>query len=77
MGRKRRSGTLIDAVVEKVIKEEFVSTSFIQRKFQISYTKAREILNQLTEMGYIEKGQEFTKRKVLKCLLRNFKAIVL
>lgn len=66
MGRKRKHGVLIDFVVEKVIKEDYISTPFIQRKFQVSYLKAQEILKQLEEMGYIEKGEEFTKRKVLK-----------
>lgn len=66
MGRKRKHGTLIDAVVEKVIKEEYVSTPLIQRKFQISYLKAQQILKQLAEMGYIEKVIEFKQMKVLK-----------
>lgn len=66
MGRKRKNGILIDFVVEKVIKEEFISAPFIQRKFQVSYLKAQEILKHLEEMGYIEEGEEFTKRKVLK-----------
>ena len=66
MGRKRKNGELIDIVVEKIIKEEFVSAPFIQRKFQLSYIKARELLKRLEEMGYIERGNEFEKRKVLK-----------
>lgn len=66
MGRKRKNGELIDFVVEKVIKENFVSTPYIQRKFHVGYLKAQEILKQLEEMGYIEKGKEFTQRRVLK-----------
>ena len=60
------NGILIDYVVEKVIKEDYISTPFIQRRFQISYLKAQEILKQLEEMGYIEKGKEFTLRKVIR-----------
>lgn len=66
MGRKRKHGVLIDYVVEKVIKEDYVSTPFIQRKFQISYLKAQDVIKQLESMGYIERGKEFTERKVLK-----------
>ena len=66
MGRKRKDGTLFDAVVERIIKEDFVSIPFIQRKFQISYSKAQEILKQLEKLGYIEKVKEFEPAKVLK-----------
>jgi ribosomal protein S25 len=66
MGRKRKQGVLIDAVVEKIIKEDYISTPFIQRQFQISYLKAREILKLLEKMGYIEKVDEFKPVKVLK-----------
>lgn len=66
MGRKRKNEVLIDLVVERVIKEDFVSTPFIQRRFQVSYIKAQQILKQLEDMRYIEKGEEFTKRRVLK-----------
>lgn len=66
MGRKRKHGVLIDIVVEKVIKEDFVSTPFIQRKFHVSYLKAQEILKELEKMGYIEKVKEFEPVKVLK-----------
>ncbi len=66
MRRKRKHGLLIDDVVEKVIREDYVSTPFIQRKFQISYLKAQQILKQLAEMGYVEKVEEFKSVKVLK-----------
>lgn len=66
MGRKRMNGKLIDHVVEKVIKEEYVSTPFIQRKFQVSYLKAQSVLKELAEMGYIEKVIEFKPVKVLR-----------
>lgn len=66
MGRKRKHGTLIDIAVEKVLKVDYVSTPFIQIKCQVSYLTAQKVLKQLEEMGYIEKGEEFTERKVLK-----------
>lgn len=66
MGRKRKNGTLIDSVVEVIIKQQYISTPFIQRKFQISYLGAEKVIKQLEEMGYVETGQEFSKRKVLK-----------
>ncbi len=66
MVRKRKNGELIDFVVERILKEEYVSTPYIQRKFQISYLKAQQILKQLAEMGYIEKIVEFKQMKVLK-----------
>lgn len=66
MGRKRKHGELIDLVVEKIIKEQTVSTPYIQHKFQVSYMKAQEILKQLAEMGYIEKVTEFKEMRVLR-----------
>lgn len=66
MGRKRKAGTQLDIIVEKVIKEDYVTTSFIQRKLQISYLSAMKVLKQLEELGYIEKGEDFTKRRVIK-----------
>ncbi len=66
MGRKRKNGTSIDLAVEKVIKEEFINTAFIQRKLQISYLTARKIIKQLFEIGYIESDNEFENIKVIK-----------
>lgn len=66
MGRKRKNGVLIDLVVEKIIKEEYISAPFIQRKFQISYTTTREIIKQLYNMRYIESENEFENIKVIK-----------
>lgn len=71
MGRKRKNGLLIDFVVEKIIKEDFVSTPYIQRKFQISYSTARTIIKQLFEMGYTEHAEEFKQIKVIKHKLFN------
>ena len=66
MGRKRKNGQLIDLVVEKILSEEVVSTPYIQRKFQVSYLKAQEILEQLAKMGYIGEITEFKEMKVLR-----------
>jgi DNA segregation ATPase FtsK/SpoIIIE-like protein len=66
MGRKRKNGILIDLVVEIIIKQKYISTPYIQRKFQISYLKAQEILKQLEKKGYIEKVEEFNQLKVVK-----------
>lgn len=66
MGRKRKNGVLIDFVVETIIKEQYVSVPFIQRKFQISYSTARKIISKLFEMGYIENEAEFKDIKVIK-----------
>ena len=66
MGRKRENGTLIDYVVEKIIKEEYVSTPFIQRNFNVSYVKAQEILKQLAKMKYIEEVVEHKQLKVIR-----------
>lgn len=66
MVRKQKKETQLDIIVEKVIKEEFVSASFIQRKLQISYLSAMKVLKQLEEFGYVEKGADFTKRRVVR-----------
>lgn len=66
MGRRRKNGELIDLVVEKIIKEQTVSTPYIQHKFQVSYMKAQEILRQLAYMGYIENVTEFKEMRVLR-----------
>lgn len=66
MGRHRKNGTTIDSVVEVVIKQDYISTPFIQRQFQISYLGAQKIIKQLEKLGYIEKGEQFTERKVLR-----------
>lgn len=71
MGRKRKNEELIDLVVEKIIKEEYVSTPYIQRKFKISYLGAQKILKKLEEMGYIEHVHEFKQVRVLKHKLLN------
>lgn len=66
MGRKSKSGTQIDRIIEFVIREDYVSTPFIQKKLQIGYLGAQKVIKRLEVMGYLEKGEEFSERKVLK-----------
>lgn len=66
MGRKPNTVKQIDIIVEKVIREDYINSSFIQRKLQISYLGAQDILKKLAEMGYIEKFEPFKKLKVIK-----------
>ena len=66
MGRIPNTGKQIDIIVEKVIREDFVSASFIQRKLGISYLSAQSILQKLAEIGYLEEYKPFKKLKVLK-----------
>lgn len=66
MGRNGNIESQLDRVVYLVIKEEFVTASFIQRKLQISYLGAQNILKELSNMGYVEEYKPFKKLKVLK-----------
>jgi len=66
MGRTGNIESQLDRVVYLVIKEEVVTASFIQRKLQISYLGAQNILKELSKMGYIEEYKPFKKLKVLK-----------
>ncbi len=58
MGRKNKNGSQIDRIIELVIKKDYVSTPFIQRKLKIAYLGAQNILKQLAQMGYVEKVTE-------------------
>ena len=66
MGRKPNTGKQIDIIVEKVIREDYVTASFIQRKLGISYLSAQSILQRLAEMGYLEEYKPFKKLKVIR-----------
>lgn len=66
MGRKRKNGTLIDAVVEKVIKEDYISIPFLQRRFKISYLRAQTLLEELENMGYIKRSENASESRVIK-----------
>lgn len=66
MGRKGNVENQLDRIVHLVIKEDFVTATFVQRKLGISYLAAQSILQKLDEMGYIESYKPFKKLKVLK-----------
>lgn len=66
MGRNGNIESQLDRVVYLVIKEEVVTASFIQRKLQISYLGAQNILKELAKMGYVEEYKPFKKLKVLR-----------
>lgn len=66
MGRIGTVENQLDRIVYLVIKEDYVTASFIQRKLGISYLAAQSILQKLDEMEYIESYKPFKKLKVLK-----------
>jgi Mn-dependent DtxR family transcriptional regulator len=66
MGRKGNLESQLDRIIYLVIREDFITGAFVQRKLGISYLSAMKVLNKLEELGYIEKGEDFTKRKVIK-----------
>ncbi len=66
MGRKGNLESQLDRIIHLVIREDFVTASFVQRKLGISYLSAMNVLKKLEELGYIEKGKDFTKRRVIK-----------
>lgn len=66
MGRKSDLKSQLDKIVFLVIKEEYVSASFIQRKLGITYPSAQSILQKLNELGYVEEYKPYKILKVLK-----------
>jgi S-DNA-T family DNA segregation ATPase FtsK/SpoIIIE len=52
-------------VIEMIHNEGKVSTSFIQRKFQIGYNRAARIVEQLEDDGIISKANSMGKREIL------------
>jgi len=52
-------------VIELIQTERKISTSFIQRKFQIGYNRAARIMEQLEEDGIISKANAMGKREIL------------
>ena len=66
MGRKGNLESQLDRIIHLVIKEDYITGSFVQRKLGISYLGAMKVLRKLEELGYIEKGSDFTKRRVIK-----------
>ncbi|MBH0159072.1 hypothetical protein IHV10_22135 [Fictibacillus sp. 5RED26] len=43
----------------------YVSTSMIQRRFRVGYTRAAKIIERLEESGYISAANKFGQRQVL------------
>lgn len=56
---------LYSQVIEMIQNEGKVSTSFIQRKFQIGYNRAARIVEQLEDDGVISKANSMGKREIL------------
>ncbi len=56
---------LYSQVIEMIHSEGKVSTSFIQRKFQIGYNRAARIVEQLEYDGVISKANSVGKREIL------------
>ncbi len=56
--QKQKTGFGIDGLVDKALtilnEEEQISTSMLQRHLNIGYSKAKKLIRQLEENGYIE-----------------------
>ncbi len=63
---KKDSDELYDKAVSIVIKNQKVSTSFIQRYLQIGYNRAARIVEQMEEEGLISEANQAGKRTVIK-----------
>ena len=57
---------LYEKAVSIIIKQQKVSTSFIQRYLQIGYNRAARIVEKMEEDGYISESSNSGKRNVLK-----------
>ena len=66
MGRKSDVGSQLDRIVYLVIKEDYITASFVQRKLGITYPSAQAMLKKLSEIGYIEEYKPFKRLKVIK-----------
>jgi S-DNA-T family DNA segregation ATPase FtsK/SpoIIIE len=56
---------LYDEVVQVVQEEDKVSTSYIQRRFGLGYTRSMRIVDMLEERGVIGKANKVGQRQVL------------
>ena len=61
---------LLDKAIEEVVTSGQASTSFIQRKLKVGYSRAGRIIDQLEERGIIESYQGNKPRQVLMTLER-------
>ena len=57
---------LYDKAIDIVIKQQKVSTSFIQRYLQIGYNRAARIVEKMEDDGYITEANHAGKRSVVK-----------
>ena len=57
---------MYNKAVEIIIKQQRVSTSFIQRYLQIGYNRAARIIEKMEEDGIITEANNAGKRHVLK-----------
>ena len=57
---------LYNKAVEIVIKQQKVSTSYIQRYLQIGYNRAARIVEKMEDEGIISEANNAGKRQVLK-----------
>ena len=63
---KKDSDELYEKAVSIVIKNQKVSTSFVQRYLQIGYNRAARIVEQMEEEGLISEASHSGKRTVIK-----------
>ena len=63
---KKDSDELYEKAVSIVVKNQKVSTSFIQRYLQIGYNRAARIVEQMEEEGLISEASHSGKRTVIK-----------
>ena len=63
---------LYNKAIDIVIKQQKVSTSFIQRYLQIGYNRAARIVEKMEEDGIISEASHAGKRHVLKKELKEF-----
>ena len=57
--------SLLMKIIDEVVEQGQASTSFIQRRFKIEYTRAGRIIDQMEEMGIISEYRESKPREVL------------
>ena len=55
----------MEEAIEEVIRNQIVSTSFIQRKFKVGYARAGKIIDQLEGLGIVSGFQGSKPRDVL------------
>ena len=56
---------LFDKALDYVRTTKYASTSMLQRKFRIGYTRAARLMDQFEERGYVGPGQGSKPREVI------------